>query len=64
MISDLSSDKDSIDDITCKICAKMSCCLIRDKIEIDICFEVIDKFEGTNNEKRFHCYGLFVRKLQ
>ena len=41
----------------------MPCCLIRDKIEINICFEVIDKFEGTNNEKRFHCYGLFVKKI-
>ena len=63
MISDLSSDKDSIDDITCKICAKMSCCLIRDKIEIDNYFEVGDKFEEPNNEKRYHCYDSFVRQF-
>ena len=59
--SDLSSDEDSISDITCNICAKMPCCLIRDKIEIDNCFEVGDKFEGPNNEKRYHYYDTFVK---
>ena len=39
MTFDLSSDEDSISDITCNICAKMPCCLIRDKIEIDNCFK-------------------------
>ena len=63
MDSDLSSDEDSIDDITCFICAERQCCLIRDKVEIDICFEVGDKFEGPNNEKRFHCYGSFVKQF-
>ena len=63
MVSDLSSDKDSIDDITCFICAEMPCCLIRDKVEIDKFFEVGDKFEGPNNEKRFHCYGTFVQEF-
>ena len=63
MDSDLSSDEDSIDDITCFICAEMPCCLIRDKVEIDKCFEVGDKFEGPNNEKRFHCYGTFVQEF-
>ena len=40
MISDLSSDKYSIDDITCFICAKKTCFLIRDKIEINIYFQI------------------------
>ena len=63
MDSDLRSDEDSIDDITCFIYAEMSCCLIRDKVEIDIYFEVGDKFEGVNNEKRVHCYGSFVEQF-
>ena len=63
MDSDLSFDEGSIDDITCFICAEMPCCLIRDKVEIDKCFEVGDKFEGPNNEKRFHCYGTFVAEF-
>ena len=60
MTSDLSSDEDSISDITCNICAKMPCCLIRDKIEIDNCFEAGDKFEGPFNEKRYRCYDRFM----
>ena len=63
MVSDLNSDEDNIDDITCFICAKMPCYLIRDKIEIDICFEVGDKFEGPNNKKRFHYYDSFVKQF-
>ena len=63
MDSDLSSDEDSIDDITCFICAEIPCCLIIDKVEIDICFEVGDKFEGSNNTKRVRCYGLFVEQF-
>ena len=61
MTSDFSSDEDSIDDIICYICVKTPCCLIRDKIEIDNCFEVGDKFEGLNNEKRYHYYDSFVK---
>ena len=61
MDSDLSSDEHSIDDITCFICAEMPCRLIRDKVEIEMCFEVGDKFEGPNNEKRYHCYAAFVK---
>ena len=60
MDSDLRSDEDSIDDITCFICAEMPYYLIRNKVEIDICFEVGDKFEGPNSEKHFHCYTSFV----
>ena len=41
----------------------MPCCLIRDKIEIEIYFEVGDKFEGPNNEKRFYYYGSFVKQF-
>ena len=63
MDSDLSSDEDSIDDITCFICAEIPCCLIRDKVESDICFEVGDKFEGSNNTKRVRCYGSFVEQF-
>ena len=63
MVSDLSSDEDSIDDITYFICAEIPCCLIRDKVEIDKCFEVGDKFEGPNNERRFHCYVSFVEEI-
>ena len=63
MVSDLSSDEDSIDDITWFIYAEMPSCLIRDKVEINKCFEVGDKFEGPNNEKRFHCYASFVEEF-
>ena len=63
MTSDLSSNQDSIDDITSFICARMLCCLIRDKTEINICFEVGDKLEGPNNENFFHCYGSFVKQF-
>ena len=63
MDSDLNSDEDSIDNITYFICAEMPCYLIRDKVEIDNCFEVGYKFEGSNNEKRFHCYVSFVERI-